>query len=337
METRKVQMTGGSTYVVSLPKKWVKKVNIKSGDSLGIIPRSDDSLLLNPKVGTRNGISTKITIVVESNDPEELVRKFIGAYLAGYSIIEITRNPRLTKETRQKIVSLTHWVIGPEIIDETESTMTIKDLLDASDFSFVIGVKRMYLITKGMLTDAISALVNGDDALATDVESRDDEVDKLNWMIAKQYNLVLRDIFFAERMQVNSQVALGYLQVARIIERIADHAKKIATNAKLLNSRPTTVKRIESVSKDITRVLDVSIEAFYSNRFKSANDVVNQCKSKSKDIEKLKQLMNSTDVDPVTAVSLAYTIDSLDRTLSYILDIAEISINHQMASDYSSK
>jgi len=36
IETRKVQITGGSTYVISLPKKWINKVKIKSGDGIGI-------------------------------------------------------------------------------------------------------------------------------------------------------------------------------------------------------------------------------------------------------------------------------------------------------------
>ena len=38
IETRKVQITGGSTYVISLPKKWINKVKIKSGDGIAFNP-----------------------------------------------------------------------------------------------------------------------------------------------------------------------------------------------------------------------------------------------------------------------------------------------------------
>ena len=29
MEIRRVQITGGSSYVITLPKEWIRKVNIK--------------------------------------------------------------------------------------------------------------------------------------------------------------------------------------------------------------------------------------------------------------------------------------------------------------------
>ena len=50
METRKVQVTGKSTYVVSLPKKWVNSIQIKNGDSIAMIPLPDGTMLINPKL-----------------------------------------------------------------------------------------------------------------------------------------------------------------------------------------------------------------------------------------------------------------------------------------------
>ena len=48
MEIRRVQMTGGSSYVITLPKEWIKSVNIKKNDQLGLIRQSDGTLLINP-------------------------------------------------------------------------------------------------------------------------------------------------------------------------------------------------------------------------------------------------------------------------------------------------
>ncbi|MEM2505807.1 MAG: AbrB/MazE/SpoVT family DNA-binding domain-containing protein, partial [Nitrososphaeria archaeon] len=33
-EIRKIQITGKSTYIISLPKKWVKSLNLKQGSQL---------------------------------------------------------------------------------------------------------------------------------------------------------------------------------------------------------------------------------------------------------------------------------------------------------------
>ena len=230
METRKVQITGRSTYVISLPKTWVNKVKITNGDSIGMIPRSDGTLLINPKITERGERSNEYltkSIEVESQEMEEFVREFIGVYLAGYNIIEMNFKKPVSKNMRQKIRQLSHSVIGPEIIDESINSVTVKDLLDASDFSIVKGVKRMYIISKGMYTDALSSFNDKDSDLAEDVGSRDNDVDKLNWLISKQFNLILKDVFFADKMGIKPQEALSFLLAARSIERIADHEKRI--------------------------------------------------------------------------------------------------------------
>ena len=43
-ETRKIQYTGGSSYIVSLPKKWVQDLGIKQGYH-DVILRNVNSLL----------------------------------------------------------------------------------------------------------------------------------------------------------------------------------------------------------------------------------------------------------------------------------------------------
>jgi len=45
--TRKIQLTGGSTYIVSLPKEWVKYFNLKAGDEVDI--RTDPQMRLSRK------------------------------------------------------------------------------------------------------------------------------------------------------------------------------------------------------------------------------------------------------------------------------------------------
>ncbi|HEY4657072.1 MAG TPA: AbrB/MazE/SpoVT family DNA-binding domain-containing protein, partial [Candidatus Bathyarchaeia archaeon] len=49
MEFRKLQMTGGASYTVSLPKEWVKEQGLKVGDVVAIIRGSDSSLTISAK------------------------------------------------------------------------------------------------------------------------------------------------------------------------------------------------------------------------------------------------------------------------------------------------
>lgn len=331
METRKVQITGKSTYIISLPKPWVNKVKITNGNSVAMMPRADGTLLINPKINRRED-APKHKITIETNDVDTMFRKFIGAYLAGFDLIEIKSPDRFSPDMRQKIRLLTHNVIGPEIIDEGSSSVQVKDLLDSSDLAPKQVLKRMYVITRGMHRDAIDALQHHDHDLAYDVATRDDDVDKFYWLIAKQYNLVLNDMFFAEKMHINVKEILGYVLVARCIERIADHAKKISTNAREITIDHDCLVQIAETSEKILKSFDSAINAFHRNRFDPANDVINDSKKLSDQINALKENMFSIDADAKNVASLAYVIDSLERTRAYVIDIAEVSVNHQFAT-----
>ncbi|MBN1280518.1 MAG: phosphate uptake regulator PhoU [Candidatus Thermoplasmatota archaeon] len=331
METRKVQITGKSTYIISLPKTWVNKVKIRNGNSVILIPRSDGTLLINPKLNETKEVSSN-AIAVDTLDMETLFRKFIGAYLAGFDVIEINSSEKMSPAVRQQIRRMTQSVIGPEIIDETSTSVKIQDLLDSSDLSMIQGLKRMYVITRGMHRDAVIALEQRDTELAEDVESRDNEVDKFYWMIAKQYNLVLNDMFYADKMNVKPQEVLGYLLVARSIERIADHAKRLASNVQLLKGKIDILPRILEASDAILKEFDEAVNAFHRNKFEHANQVVIKARSLGKLTQQLTQEILGLKLDAATIVSLAYIVDSLERTRAYVLDIAETAINHQFTT-----
>jgi phosphate uptake regulator len=328
METRKVQITGKSTYIISLPKNWVNVVKIKNGDSCILIPRSDGTLLINPKLNENKDVTTN-TIHVESRDMETLFRKFIGSYLAGFNVIDVSSPDKLSSDIREHIRTMTTSVIGPAIIDETMTSVKIMDLLDSSDLSLMQSLKRMYLITRGMHRDAIVSLQTQDSEFAKDVESRDNEVDKFYWLIAKQYNIIMNDLFFADKMGVKPQEVLGYLLVARSIERIADHAKKLASNAKNIKANIEIISKISDTSEQIMKEFDQAINAFNRNKFDYANDVVNKTRSLGELTKNLTQEIFTLKDSAMTIVSLAYIVDSLERTRAYVLDIAEIAINHQ--------
>jgi len=335
METRKVQLTGKSTYVVSLPKKWVNSVQIKNGDSVVLVPLPDGTMLINPKLKKSEREQTKKVIYVGSSDNEQLFREFIGAYLAGYNLIEFRTNGNSSKNVRQDIRDLTHNVIGPQLIEESSNTMVLRDLLDSSDFSMVKGIKRMHMITRDMHQDAIGVLNSRNREVAEDVESRDQEVDKLYWMISKQYNQVIRDVFFADKMGVSAIEAQGYLLVARSLERVADHAGRIAANAAKVREKEGLAPKIMAMSAEVIKLLDDAVGSFNQNNFDNANEVVNRAHLLSRNIENLSQEVLLMKGEATNIVPLAYIVDSIERTRAYASDIGEAAINHCFVTEYN--
>ena len=330
-----MQVTGKSTYVVSLPKKWVNRVNIKNGDSVALFPLADGTLLLNPKINDSAQRLAKEAINTDRYDEDQLFRMFIGAYLAGYDLIEFRSQNEMTIALKQSIRKLSQFVIGTQIIEETKNTVVLKDMLDSSDYSMSKGVRRMQIIARDMHMEAMRSLVENNPARADDVVRNDDEVDKLYWMIVKQHNLVLRDVFFAEKMNLTPQEALGYLLVARSVERVADHAVKLAINAKSVKSTHQIVPSLTEMSKNVIELFENAMNTFSKNNFDNAYNVINESELLGLKIKKMKHDILTLDEDHASLVGIAYIIESLDRTRSYSEDIAETAINHHFAQEYS--
>ena len=47
-EIRKIQITGGSTYIISLPKSWAKEAGLSAGSRVALSCQPDMSLLITP-------------------------------------------------------------------------------------------------------------------------------------------------------------------------------------------------------------------------------------------------------------------------------------------------
>src|SRR5216683_3841122 len=92
MELRKLQMTGGASYTVSLPKDWVKEQGLKVGDVVAVLPRSDSSLTLvaHQKIPSSENKAAEVTLAASKDqDREELLRTVVAQYLAGYDVLKI--------------------------------------------------------------------------------------------------------------------------------------------------------------------------------------------------------------------------------------------------------
>ncbi len=226
-------------------------------------------------------------------------------------------------------------MIGPQLIEETSNTMTMRDLLDSSDFSLLKGVRRMYMITRDMHLGAVNLLRLHNLETANEIRHRDQEVDKLYWMIAKQYNLIVKDVFFADKMGMQPLESQGYLLVARTLERIADHSSRLALYATQVDEKDPMVNKILTMDAEVVKLMDDAMNAFYVNKFDGADEVVNRSKLMIHKIENLTHEVLGLKGDASSIVPLAYIVDSLERTRAYASDIAETAINHYYVTDFN--
>jgi len=334
LEIRRVQKTGASTMTVSLPKGWVNDNSIKAGDPVMVKVMPDGTVTIDPRMNQEKAESRKVIWVDSDESKEHLTRKLIGAYLAGYNVIEIRSKERLEYDLKHAVKELSRMVIGPEVIEETSNTVVLHDLSDPVELPQEKCVRRMHLIVNSMHKDAVLALNEADEALARDVIERDADVDRLYWMAVKQYNLIMKDRKLSEKIGVDIYEGMTLLLVARGMERIGDHAEKIARN--VINAIQAKAKfgdmaEISDLSSRSLSVLERSMESFFKMDIGSANLIIDEAEKLVQECQNLSSTIRLPS--NVSAVTTTSVLDSIVRTTMYAMDIAEIAINAAMRQD----
>ena len=116
-ETRKIQFTGKSSYIVSLPKQWIMDLGLKQGDQIRMVRKGSSTLeLFPPKFESRS--QKKEEAIIEINSEEKassIVRKLISLYFLGYKTIYVKpKDGRLSpvqRNTVKEAVKRMLWVL----------------------------------------------------------------------------------------------------------------------------------------------------------------------------------------------------------------------------------
>ena len=334
MEIRRVQMTGGSSYIITLPKEWVKTVNISKNDPIGLLQQPDGTLLVTPKMDKEH-IKKNITFKVENSiNHDFLFRKLIGAYIAGYNAITVETKPRIQPKTRSTIRRFIQTTIGQEVVEETDMSITVHDLLNPSEMPFHRTVKRMHIIVKGMYEDTLTALKEHDKALAEDVIRRDSEIDRLHWLVARQHRIIQQNVNFVEKMGITVGTATTSYLISRILERIGDHVNRIAFYVtQLIESKldEDIIKKLEFASNQSLTLLNKSVGAFTKKELKEANETIDLSEKLEDMCEDIDKLVLKQDA-PI-AIALGYIVESIRRIGEYAEDISETVINHLIGEE----
>lgn len=327
MEGRKLQLTGGSTYVVSLPKRWVTDAGLKAGDTVFLEPQVDGAVSIRARPAERPLARRRVFDEKGEEHRDHLLRKLIGAYIAGFGYIEIKFRPEMGPFVRRVARDFSRMVIGPEVIEESRTSVVIQDLSDTAELSPEKCLRRMHLTVRAMHEDALQALRAQDDGLARDVAQRDQDVDRLYWMVAKQYNLAHTPGAITTESEHKAELH-NYRLIAKLFERIGDHAERIARTFPVFSERgleSKLLKELDTARISAIAILDKAFFALLTADIDAANEAVDDLDRHQKLIDGLSHHVASKKGEELLA--LAAIVDSLARTAGYAADIAELAID----------
>ncbi|WP_297535663.1 phosphate uptake regulator PhoU [Thermococcus sp.] len=230
MEFRKIQFTGRSSYIISLPKKWIQEHNLKQGDTIPLSINPDGSITIFPRE-PREVSERKVLNISREFSPDMAVRLVISAYIQGYDIFEIHLGEEMPIY-KVKIRKVLQSLPGVEIILDEPTRIVAKSLLDEDEVNLAELLKRIRSLVVSMLGD-LELLIKGEDGeIRRDINDLENELDRFYFLIIRTVNRLLSKHTVTEESGIVRRTfdLLGILFIVRNIERIGDHIIRIAEN-----------------------------------------------------------------------------------------------------------
>jgi phosphate uptake regulator len=222
MDLRKIQRTSGGTFFVCLPKDWAARNGLDRGTVVSITETTDGSIVVNPKYNVER------TPQVATIMPSALLdRVIIEKYLLGYDIIKVQAKDRISHLDRERVKKASTRLVGLEIVEENHSKIVMQCLLEPSTFPPQKILRREYSIVSGVHRDALTALLEGDVELAKNVVARDNEVNRLYFLLVRVLRTVIQNPGLSEKFGILPIDCLDYRLAASLVESIGDHSAAI--------------------------------------------------------------------------------------------------------------
>ena len=280
IDVRKVQLTGGVTYTLSLPKPWIEQMDLSPRDSIRVDWRPSGALRLTPLEMLAN--QEKIITIKAGDIPEESIHDHLmGAYLSGADSIRIIHSKTGNRLLRKQIRRFLRNTRGFETMDESDGRIELKCLISAAEMPLNASINRMYSQLTSLTKDIVSMASGQEEDLLGDIDEREAEVDALLYLVNRQLSVALDSHLVASALKLTRNQAVEYSNLARSLERMMDHAYQMA---ELIND-----SKDMSISMELPPIVQLSS---WQEALKQL--MINIRTRNSFEIEECRQILKST-------------------------------------------
>jgi phosphate uptake regulator len=336
-EQRKLQVTGGSTFILSLPKDWAVRNELKRGSSMVVREEDDGSLCVAPSKFAKKEKQDEAFIKASINDNSDaIMRTAISAYLDGFNILHIRAQGQkvLSSKLRNHLKTFArHYLVGTEIVIDTPTDLTLQVLLNYPELTVQNALSRMSIIGSSMHKEAMASLKKLDYTTAKSVIETDREVNRFGLYIVRLLKMAVSNPRIVKDIGLNNQKdCLGYRLIGKAVERTADHATKIAENTLLLKEQVNEdlLAKMDQLSILANSMFESAMDALFRHDFNLAESVIEKLSQVHKLEKETVLLLPNAKIDEV--VNLRLIIESIRRTAEYASDISEVVLNLNVES-----
>jgi len=320
MDLRKVQRTSSGTFFVCLPKEWAERNRLDRGSVVAISETANGRLMIDTEYGAE-----PIPQVGVVKPTSHLDREIIEKYLLGYDIIRVEAKDRISLSDRERVKKTSSRLVGLEIIEEDHSMIVLQCLLEPSAFPPEKILRREYSIASGMHRDAITALIEGDEHLAKNVVARDNEVDRLYFLLVRILRTVIQNPGLSEKLGILPIDCLDYRLVASLVESIGDQSVQVAEKAVKLGGAKIAGELSELIlglHKVVYDSHESAMRAMFSRDISLAESVKAGREKIAAAVREIEKVAQAQPVEVGSQVLAA--VSSMGRIYDHSVDIADL-------------
>lgn len=244
---RKVVQIANFTKIISLPKEWTKKYNVKKGDELNV-KDSGNRLIISSDA---NSHIEKINLDIKKGY-EYNIRDIKAMYRCGYDEVIVNfDNIAIVNKIQH---ALSEQLLGFEIISQEENKCIIKDLANESDSDIEIILRRLFFLTLSMADESHDAVSKND-------INRLNEIQAIERMNNKLCNLCERSL--NKRGYKDYKKIFFVYSLIRELEQIADNYRDIC-NYLLKKKKINLTEDVLKIYKEVNDLFKEAHELYYN-------------------------------------------------------------------------
>jgi len=332
MEIRRLQKIKGGSFTLTLPKRWVEKRKLRSGEQIAVMEEEDGSLRIYP-VTMPFEKRFEVELMLGDYPSLRALEYCVGTYyMQGSNKISIVSKDMIPAEHKKRLKLLRMELPGVEVAEEEADKLSFHVLIDPAVFSLESLIEKTSSFSLHLQKDAVKSVLEHNLPLAAEVMERSKEALRHYRTTIRQIALASLSRSIAKKVGVrNCQECITFALIARDLNRLVYHSSSIARH--VLNLRhetevdPEILDVIGSMSEIAYEMQEKAVQAYLEKNVKLAIITMGKMDGvREKERMLLTKVMEKTrDMD--TAVILGMIARDLRRISGYAVAIADDAMN----------
>jgi len=285
---RKIQLIAGSTYSISLPKNWIKDLNLSPQQELWVLEQADKSLVIFPSAPKDLNQSS---IELNLEEYKETISQIIfSLYYYGFEEIILNSDKDISPGLKKIIREAVYELSGTEIVYEDKCKIIIKIMIKDLNLDLFQVFYRINLLIESSIENIISVFD------WKEIKFNEDEVDRLYNLATKiiTSSITNRNILFSSQI-MNLKTIPSLFLIAKKLENISDNVKTLGN---YLRKDESLINEVKKFLPQIFKHLNYSILYLMNPGLKNYSLFVNGIEFKEK-IRRIKNISVSNMIEEI--------------------------------------